>query len=342
MRLRLHNSLLSVLPLAGALFGCGSSPTKTQVTPPPPPPTAAIGGSDYGWYQLDSPCIREPYGVVYNFDTATATIDAQLQQMYANGQRRMRIPIYFARGINTGTIMDSTGGNLSPRFRGNLTNFLAAIKAAGFVEIEVSFNPQSNHQPINWSTFSSDYYNENWMLIQNLRPIIAAAGIPYHIDLLNEGIPPLSSGGYAPLLQYDQMLWNDYVAAYGSSDTIGFSIIADAAHANSVSTVYGSSTYRNHGAPPIFDVHIYDETGASFATAYTSLTSQGYKGVDWIIGEAYYNDAAEAASLRQQIAGTGQTVLFLTQWPLTSGPSCSPDVNVAPPVNFANYQAKAF
>ena len=342
MRFRPHNSLLAVLPLAGALCSCGSSSTTTQVTTPPPPPAAALGGSDYGWYQLDSPCIREPYGVVYNYDTATATINTQLQQMYANGQRRLRIPIYFARGINTGTIMDSTGGNLSPRFRGNLTNFLAAIKAAGFVEIEVSFNPQSNNQPINWSTFSSDYYNENWTLIQNLRPIIAAAGIPYHIDLLNEGIPPLSSPGYAPLLQYDQMLWNDYVAAYGSSDTIGFSIIADAAHANSVSQVYAKSAYGNPGAPPIFDVHIYDETGTSFATAYSSLTSQGYKGVDWIIGEAYYNDATEAASLRQQITSTGQTVLFLTQWPLTSGPSCSPDVNVAPPVNFANYQAKAF
>lgn len=313
MRLRPHNSLLTVLLLAVALCGCGSSSSTTGATAPPP--AAALGGSDYGWYQLDSGCIREPYGVVYNYDTATATIDAQLQQMYANGQRRLRIPIYFARGINSGTIMDSTGGNLSPRFRANLTNLLAAVKAAGFVEIEVSFNPQSNNNPIVWSTFSSDYYNEDWTLIQNLRPILAGSGIPYHIDLLNEGIPPLAVGGYAPLLQYDQMLWNDYVVAYGSGDTIGFSIIADAFHANSVSAVYGASAYGNHGAPPLFDVHIYDETGTSFATAYSSLKSQGYAGVDWIIGEAYYNDAAEAASLRQQIAATGQTVLYLTQWP---------------------------
>ena len=340
MRLRLGNSLLAVLLLAVALWGCGGSSTTT--TTPPPPPSVALGGSDYGWYQLDSPCIREPYGVVYNYDTATATIDAQLKQMYANGQRRMRIPIYFGRGMDSGTVMDSTGGNLSSRFRANLANLLAAVKAAGFVEIEVSFNPQGNTQAINWSTFSDDYFNENWKLIQNLRPIIAGSGIPYHIDLLNEGIPPLSSGGYGALLEYDQMLWNDYAGAYGSSDTIGFSIIADAAHANSVSAVYGASAYGNHGAPPIFDVHIYDETGASFATAYTSLTSQGYAGTDWIIGEAYYNDAAEAASLRQQVTSTGQTVLYLTQWPLTSGASCSPDVNVAPPTNFANYQAKGF
>ena len=340
MRFRPHNSLLAVLPLAVTLCSCGGSSSTTHTAPPPPP--AALGGSDYGWYQLDPPCIREPYGVVYNYDTATATIDAQLQQMYTNGQRRLRIPIYFARGLNTGTIMDSTGGNLSPRFRANLTNLLAAIKAAGFLEIEFSFNPQSNNNPIVWSTFSSDYYNEDWTFIQNLRPIIAGSGIPYHIDLLNEGIPPLAAGGFAPLLQYDQMLWNGYVAAYGSSDTLGFSIIADAFHANSVSAVYGASAYGSHGAPPLFDVHIYDETGTSFATAYSSLTSQGYAGVGWIIGEAYYNDAAEAASLRQQITTTGQTVLYVTQWPLTSGPSCSPDVDVAPPANFANYQAKGF
>jgi len=32
--------------------------------------------------------------------------------------------------------------------------------------------------------------------------------------------------GYVALLQYSQELWNDYVPQFGSSDTIGFSIIA--------------------------------------------------------------------------------------------------------------------
>lgn len=298
-----------------------------------------MGGSDYGWYHLDPPCSREPYGVVYNYDTATAIINSQLQQMFTNGQRRLRIPIYFARGIDSGTIMDSTGGNLAPRFQANLANLLAAIKATGFVEVEVSFHPQSNNNPIGWTNFSDDYFQENWALIQNLRPIIAAAGISYHLDLLNEGIPP---PGYAALLQYDQMLWNDYVTTFGSSDTLGFSIIADSAHVAQVSTVYGASAYGNQGSPQLFDVHIYDETGSSFATAFSGLSSQGYQGVPWIIGEAFYNDAAEAAALRQEINSTGQTVLYLTQWPVTSDRSCSPDVNVAPPADFSNYQAQHF
>ncbi len=208
------------------------------------------------------------------------------------------------------------------------------------MEIEVSFHPQANNDPTQWTTFSSDYFQENWSVIQNLHPIVAASGIPYHLDLLNEGIPPPT--GYAPMLQYDQMLWNDYVAQFGSSDTLGFSIIADSAHVSQVSTVYGPSAYGNSGAPQVFDVHIYDETGSSFATAFSALTSQGYSGIPWIIGEAFYNDAAEAAAQRQAANSTGQKVLYLTQWPVTSDGTCSTAVNVAPPADFSNYQAQDF
>jgi len=336
---RLLGFLVLVPAMAWTVLEIGCSGGSSTVQKTPPPPVAGLGGSNYGWYFLTASCNREAYGVVYNYNTATATIDSQLQQMYSNGQRRLRIPIYHARGINSGTIMDSTGGTLAPQFLSNLTNLLAAVKAAGFVEIEVSFHPQSMNNPIEWTTFSSDYFEENWSVIQNVRTIVAAVGVPYHLDLLNEGIPPL---GYAPLLEYDQMLWNDYVAKFGSKDTLGFSIIADSAHVGQVSSVYGASAYGNHGSPQVFDVHIYDETGNSFATAFSSLKGQGYQGVPWIIGEAYYNDAAEAMAQREEITSTGQQVLYLTQWPLTSNLTCSNEVNVAPPADFSNYAAENF
>ncbi len=123
---RSHPSRQNGLPLAATLAlciclgGCSSSGSGTTKTTPPPPSPAGLGGSNYGWYYLAPPCNREPYGVVYNYNTATATIDSQLQQMYNNGQRRLRIPIYHARGINSGTIMDSTGGTLAPQFLSNL------------------------------------------------------------------------------------------------------------------------------------------------------------------------------------------------------------------------------
>jgi hypothetical protein len=59
---------------------------------------------------------------------------------------------------------------------------------------------------------------------------------------MNEGIPPL---GWAVLLQYDQMLWNDYVAEFGSDDTLGFSIIADSAHVGQVSAAKNSVEFAS-------------------------------------------------------------------------------------------------
>jgi len=217
--------------------------------------------------------------------------------MYGNGQRRLRIPIYFARGINSGTIMDSTGGNLAPQFHLTWPVFLRRLKRRAFSKWRSDFFRQASNDPTSWTTFSDDYFQENWSVIQNLRPIIVSSGTPYHLDLQNEGIPP---AGYDALLQYDQMLWNDYVAAYGSNDTLGFSIIADAAHVGQVSTVYGPSLYGSSGSPQLFDVHIYDLTGAEFGIAFNSLNAQGYQGVPWIIGEAYYNDPTEAAALRHR------------------------------------------
>ena len=308
---------------------CGSATASASLTI-----YQARGGSDYGWYQIDSPtCTREPYGVVFNYDTATDTINSQLKTMYANGQHRLRIPIYHARGLATGTIMDSTGGTLAPRFLTNLTNLLAEIKALGFEEIEVSLNPQAQNQPAGWTSYSSDYFTENWGLIQTLHPIIAGAGIKYHIDLNNEGIP---SDSAAPMMEYAQNLWAAYVAKYGAGDTVGFSIIPDSTHLQQVSAVYGKNP-----VPPIFDLHFYDDAGTNFANAVTALNGQGYKGMPWILGEAYYNDATEASQLRQQIDATGQPVYFLMQWPLTSAIACQ-NVDVAPPIDFSNYITNHF
>src|SRR5271165_482701 len=87
--------------------GSMSSHVMPSPTPSPTLAPAGLGGSNYAWYRIDPPCNREPYGVVFNYDTAKATIDAQLRQMYIQGQRRLRIEIYFGRGLSTGTVMDS-------------------------------------------------------------------------------------------------------------------------------------------------------------------------------------------------------------------------------------------
>src|SRR5579864_9227261 len=175
MALFLATSVLAACGGSGAPQTIAQMPLPTPSAFPSPhgsPAPAGLGGSNYGWYYLGPNCDRERYGVIYNYDTQKTTIDAELAQMYINGQRRLLLPIFFGRDANTGSVMSSTGGNLAPRFRTNLTNLFAAIKAAGFVEIVVSFNPQVGNNANLWETFSADYFQENWELIQNLHPII--------------------------------------------------------------------------------------------------------------------------------------------------------------------------
>jgi hypothetical protein len=295
------------------------------------------GGSNYAWYRVGvtqtNPCDREPYGVIYNYDVETATINSQLQAMYSNGQRRLRIPIFFGRGLNTGTVMDSTGGNLSPRFRYNLANFLNSVRQHGFVEIEVSFHPityapvGAHNDPTTWGAFSEDYYQENWNVIANLRPIIIGAGIPYLLDLTNEAIP---NSNQSALLHYARRLWSDYTSTFGKNDTVGFSVVGDEpGRVQQIPAVYQGNY------PYLFDMHFYDNAGSNFVSVRNTLANWGLT-QGWIIGETFYDDPQEARELEQAIYSTGQTVFFVLQWPLTRTSPCA-HVNVGVPLTNTAY-----
>jgi hypothetical protein len=289
------------------------------------------GGSNFGWYNL-SGCNREPYGVVANYHTAKAQIDAALQSLYNAGQRRLRLPIFHGRGLNTGTVMDSSSGNLSPQHRANLTNLLATIRAIGFVELEVSFHPVGAiNDPAQWGVFVESYYQENWNLIYNLHPIIQNAGIHYRIDLLNEAIP---APGQDALRDYARRLWIDYTLTFGKNDTLGFSIIPDPARIARMPEVYQGNY------PYLLDVHLYGNAYQTFKNVKSQLNSMGINS-GWIIGESFYNDAQAAQEINAAINETGQTVYYVAQWPLTRAVRCS-DVDVAVPSQFNNWLAQGF
>jgi len=299
----------------------------------------APGGSNYGWYQVDG-CTWRPYGVVNSFHNAPDVIRGQLAAMRAAGQQRLRVPIYHRHGPDNGTVMDSTGGNLSAQNRQNLTDLLRAIADAGFVEIQVAFMTIDPNHPGKWGEWKEDLYLENWNLIRNLRPIIAGAGIPYRIDLCNEGVP---FSDQPVRLEYMRRLWKDYNHDFGKNDTIGFSATIDRLK-------YIPQVYENN-PPYLFDFHFYRanpivDEGQMFITADRQMRQYGYTNQGWTIGEVYYNDLTAAHTLRQAIDSTGRTVFYLLQWPLNGPrvdyPQPCTDVSVAPPVNFSAYSAQGF
>lgn len=294
------------------------------------------GGSNYGWSALDG-CNREPYHVVPFYDKNRITIDEQLSEMYAAGQRRLALEVFFMEG-GRGGLADVSNGEFSESYKKNLAALLGTIKKIGYQELLIKFLPQgpnsiwkAGHE---WSEWSEKLYREHFDALKDLRPILAASRLPYRIDLYSEAIPTKNQPIF---LHYTQRLWQEYTRAFGKTDTVGFAIITNIRQDRfaQIPAVYGDNP------PPALDLHFYHTPYESFINAHNRLMQIGYANVPWIIGEALYNDAQEADELARAIKDTGQRVLYLLQWPLARDNKC-PAVNVAAPLKFDEYIKRGF
>jgi hypothetical protein len=298
----------------------------------PTPPSA--GGSNYDFYYLNG-CYREPYNVISGFSRAPDMIRLQLGQMRKAGQDRLTIGVFHHHGPGGGAVMDSTGGTLSPADLKNFTDLLAGVKTAGFAEVTVAFNSQNPSNPSDWRSWRQDLYDENWQLIQKVHDLVTAAQLPYRIDLGNELTP---STGQSIVVRYDQQLWRDYTAKYGTADTVGFSVNSnDPGQIPNVAKVYGANP------PPVFDLHVYGDEYNQFVGDDQQLRRQGYGSQPVIVGESFYNDPVAAEGFAKASSDSGRRILYLTQWPKTreNTPQCD-QVDVAPPLDFSAYRAAGF
>ncbi|MFI9383790.1 hypothetical protein [Kutzneria sp. NPDC052558] len=323
-------------PPTTASPGPAPEPTATPsptVSPGPPAPVA--GGSNYDFYYLNG-CYREPYNVISGFSKAPDLISYQLGRMRSAGQDRLTIGVFHAHGAApSGAVMDSTGGTLSESDLTNLGGLLKAVKAAGFAEVTVAFNPIFANSPSGWRSWQQSLYEENWQLVQKVHDVVTAANLPYRIDLGNELTP---STGQSLVVRYDQQLWQAYTAKYGRDDTVGFSVNSnDPGQIPNVAKVYGDNP------PPVFDIHIYGDEYNQFVGDDQQLRRQGYGAQPVIIGESYYNDPAAAGGFARGSKDSGRRILYLTQWPKTraNAPQCD-QVDVAPPLDFSAYRDAGF
>ncbi len=320
------------------------------------------GGSNFGWYgPAGMPCSNNcyaPYGVIANYDVASSAIDDALSQMYANGQRSIRLIIFYSSDLSTfptdctgpegrGTILLSAGGNLSTQCAANLTNLVTSIHNHGFWYIEPAFFTSTTNDPSSWPTYWSytypyeGYYQEDLSFILNVRSIFAASQINYKIDLQNEGVFTLDSS-YTNRNTFARRLWSDYTSAVGKSDTVGFSIVCDwYLQGRACPDVLAdlSNIYVGND-PVVFSFHFYDNLYTSWVNAWSQLAQQG-RTQGWVVGETYYNDsytASEMASAYGWSLTEGQTLFGVMQWPLQRGTG----LNVNPPVDFSAYIAQGF
>ncbi|HLY46551.1 MAG TPA: hypothetical protein VKQ73_13295 [Stellaceae bacterium] len=316
------------LVLAAGILGAGA--LWAQAQQPAPRPALERGGSDYVFYGLYG-CGQAGLFAAPSYDAHRDTIDAQLTAMYRDGQRRLRIGLPLDPDPAKGPF---TRGPLIPEYRQSIVDFLKALRRTGFQEVEVVIGGGSP-SPLAWKAWDEAAYKARWQRLVEIRNLLIASGLHYRLDLFNEGIPARNQPML--LLRYVQRLWADYVGAFGVADTVGFSIIPLIAQDRfaQIPAVYQGRL------PPVFDLHIYDRPEATVLNAHRRLAQLGLGGVPWIIGETFYNDRDEATALASAIAATGQRVLFVMQWPLTSQRRCR-GIDVAFPARFDEYIAKGF
>ena len=338
--MRTSKRSLEKIVFSALIFACCYAELVYAVNPVHP------GGSNYGWYKIDaatqpapvgSNC-RENYGIIKNYQNAGVRdlVINQLMQMKANGQQRLRVPLYHMRNASGGTLLVSQGGNLSAHDRESLRLFLSDIRDIGFSEILFGFFPIGQNSPVNWPSWNEDLFQENWNLIANIRPIIKNSGILYRIDLMNEGAP---ANHQTQLKEYVRKLWINYNLTYGKADTVGVSVIGQANEGDTTyrGTIDRYNTTKNiydatpFGSPYLWSIHFYANLKGNFLALDNAMNARG-DNTGIIIGETFYDDAASWNAIKQ--TNISRTVWHVYQWPVTPSRGCDGHVDVTPPLKY--------
>ena len=329
----------------------------------------AHGGSNYLWFGDDGQCqdnSRDAYGLVkryHEIDPAFGPVRSiarqQLATMHQRGMRRLSLGIFFMhQPAAGGTLVDSSDPAQVAQAAANIGLLLEDVKQAGYHEVLFRFfptdniNPSQPQFPQSGSPFDARV-DEYWRVIQAIRPVLAASGLAYRIDLMVEGAPRDSNFTLYPESERHKYpanetwsravraLWQRYNAAYGRDDTIGFSFLVDEDNNRLRSRVRHMRYVYEGNYPYLFAIDFYAgsqwDEHEKFVRMDEYMRSQnppgaGWSDAGWIIAEAHYEDPLAAEALTRAMTQTGRTVFYLTQWPLDRVGQCQqPHVNVAPP-----------
>lgn len=216
-------------PLLGAVTVTGQQALTTITT--------HRGGSNHLFYRHPTPGGTGGYGhgiaLHYHEPGVRSTVQNQLQQMYANGQRSLRVFVHYLHApgatitdtpaessrkcrVEVKDIKNCPAGSeyfLPLQYQQNLADYLADIRSAGFERVMVAIGPQwindfygcastqipesIRQQLYAGSPLVNELFEESWGVARETRAIAVASGLPYLMDLGNEYIPPSNLTGCA-------------------------------------------------------------------------------------------------------------------------------------------------
>lgn len=296
-------------------------------------------GPGNSWYQPGE-TVKTPIGL---YQLMPTKVDAQLADMRKSGMDYVVLIIQMedlapckAAGSCTdnypqnwlwGYLLDDSAYQLRTMQRNNLVSLLQDIRKDGFRKVIIRFSDGSVR---GWGdTWNETEYQMGWNVIASVHRLVSqqldgSMTRPIY-DLGMELI-----GGTAPETQnYMHRLWSDYTYTFGTSDTVGFSTIADSWHLQALSW-YGTLK------PQMYAFDIYGDVGAGLTAAWNALGSEQTKPI--IIMETYPNDPLTENQVQSALAAhPGMNVIALSSWPTGRNvPTCS---TCTPAVSSAAIQA---
>lgn len=210
----------------------------------------APGGSCLVCYRFDD----GPHGYLREFHLATDVISAQLQQMYAKGQRRLGICVPYYPGGDT-FALDSAAGQLASPDRQNLTALIHLAQSLGFVEFLIEMIPEWSAAYNNWlnptvmqaegtRVFQPLDYGRDFAFTIDVAQTVSSTGVFARMDLIGEGADP----------EVCARMWNDWCDQMGGhGGSVGFSMLPTQQSIDNY-----SKFYTNGVDPEVLSVHAYN------------------------------------------------------------------------------------
>jgi hypothetical protein len=237
---------------------------------------------------------------------------------------------------------------VNSQYYSNLRNFIIKVAQTGFTNMELTLGPAggSDNDPNNWGSnpncaytggLCEPYFSQDWDFMLTIHQLvdqtIANNGLNLSVkyDLWSEHAPVCAycaPSGYESI--FLKQIWVNWNITYGKSDTVGMSFPGQSDLASRVDAALQIYDDSGYGRPTTYEIHLYDNAGYFLQTFDSELRANNDFSTPVEIGEAYYNDGAEAGDLVNTIPVIGRAITYLMQWPLQRN-SGVPDISVAPP-----------
>jgi hypothetical protein len=292
------------------------------------------GGSNYSFYSegtyFTDPTITNwdiPYNmrpVIGTYHLAPDTVRAQLASMYANGQRKIALNLWYndlsrdgsdADSPVNGHVVNAKLGQLMPQQETNLNNLLDDITNTGFNEIDFRFASQGNSDPRGWTSWDEMEYLNDYTFIVNTITQVETRMKGRNLKVLYDLDMELGGLDTGEAITYSKRLWKDYIAIFGTHRTYGYSFATSPGRLTQAIKIYDEVGRR----PDLYAFDIYGDEFFTYQYLLQELQAFGEAGKPIISQEVYYNDPYTFSQILQARSYLGLNVKYLMQWDLQRG-----------------------